>query len=216
MLKEDDIVDLDSKKTRLTLYLLQDLLQNSQDISTAHESIQKHVLSLSLLLLKGPEPTFMNITWEKLEKAGVRKGFLKFYEDKLANLKFPMTNTASEDVVECLQSRIEKIFSYVCKYYPLGCRMVLDEILFALAEISSFESPETGNRSVAILGKTKLTDGEDQIQLVNPDSGYELGLSDEVDYVLVEYHNDMKTRFPGRESVYHFAFLSMNDSDAFL
>ncbi|GJJ10167.1 hypothetical protein Clacol_004393 [Clathrus columnatus] len=204
MLEENDMRDPNSHKMKLALHHLRDLRQDLEDICTAKKSMLQNVVSLHTFLLEGAESTFMSVTWEKLERAGVKKGYLGFNDDKLAEVdQLPIK--ALENAFEGVQSRIEEIFSHVCKYYPFGCRMVLDEMLFALADINSFESPETGKRSVAILGKTKLTDGKDKIKLVNPDSGYELGLSNEVDYLLVEYHDDAKTNFPSQSSLQNHA-----------
>ncbi|GJJ11902.1 hypothetical protein Clacol_006140 [Clathrus columnatus] len=208
--EENDIKDPNSHKMKLALHHLQDLLQDLKGIHTAKASMLENALSLRNFLLKGPESTFMSMTWEELERAGVKKGCLRFDDDKLTNIdQLPLASKPLKDVFERVQSKLEKIFSHVCEYYPLGRQMIIDEMLFALAEIGSFESSETGKRNIAILGKTKLTDGEDQIKLVNPDSGYELGLSNEVDYVLVEYHNDAKTNFPGREPECPFTISSL-------
>lgn len=68
--------------------------------------------------------------------------------------------------------------------------MILDAILLALAEIAS-----TQKRGVAILPEMRIAQG-DGVQVSNPVSGYELWLSGNVDYVVIEYEDvrDYKDR----------------------
>jgi len=61
--------------------------------------------------------------------------------------------------------------------------MILDAILLALAEIAS-----TQTRGVAILPGIRITQG-DGIQISHPVSGYELWLSGNVDYGVIEYED---------------------------
>lgn len=61
--------------------------------------------------------------------------------------------------------------------------MILDAILLALAEIAS-----TQKRGVAILPEMRIAQG-DGVQVSNPVSGYELWLSGNVDYVVIEYED---------------------------
>jgi hypothetical protein len=59
--------------------------------------------------------------------------------------------------------------------------MILDAIPLALAEISS-----TTKGGVAILAEMRIAQG-DVVQVSHPVSGYELWLSGNVDYVVIEY-----------------------------
>ena len=61
--------------------------------------------------------------------------------------------------------------------------MILDAILLALTEIASVE-----HRSVAILPEMRIPQG-DEVQIVDPISGYELWLNGNVDYAIIEYDN---------------------------
>ena len=61
--------------------------------------------------------------------------------------------------------------------------MILDAILLALAEIASVEQ-----RSVAILPEMRIAPG-DGVQIAHPVSGYELWLSGNVDYAIIEYED---------------------------
>jgi len=61
--------------------------------------------------------------------------------------------------------------------------MILDAILLALAEIAS-----TQKRGVAILPEMRIAQG-DGVQISHPVSGYELWLSGNVDYVVIEYED---------------------------
>jgi hypothetical protein len=59
--------------------------------------------------------------------------------------------------------------------------MILDAVLLALAELSS-----TQTRGVAILPEMRITQG-DGVQISHPISRYELWLSGNVDYAVIEY-----------------------------
>src|ERR1700683_279805 len=61
--------------------------------------------------------------------------------------------------------------------------MILDAILLALAEIAS-----TQKRGVAILPEMRIVQG-DGVQISHPISGYELWLSGNVNYVVIEYED---------------------------
>ena len=61
--------------------------------------------------------------------------------------------------------------------------MILDAILLALAEIAS-----TQTRGIAILPEMRLAQG-DGVQISHPVSGYELWLSGNVDYAVIEYED---------------------------
>jgi hypothetical protein len=61
--------------------------------------------------------------------------------------------------------------------------MILDAILLALAEIAS-----TRTRGIAILPEMRLAQG-DEVQISHPVSGYELWLSGNVDYAVIEYED---------------------------
>jgi hypothetical protein len=61
--------------------------------------------------------------------------------------------------------------------------MILDAILLALAEIAS-----NHQREVAILPEMRIASG-DGVQISHPVSGYELWLSGNVDYAVIEYED---------------------------
>lgn len=61
--------------------------------------------------------------------------------------------------------------------------MILDAILLALAEIASAEQ-----RNVAILPEMRIAQG-DGVQIIHSVSGYELWLSGNVDYAVIEYED---------------------------
>jgi hypothetical protein len=61
--------------------------------------------------------------------------------------------------------------------------MILDAVLLALAEIAS-----TQERGVAILPEMRIAQG-DGVQISHPVSGYELWLSGNVDYAVIEYED---------------------------
>jgi hypothetical protein len=61
--------------------------------------------------------------------------------------------------------------------------MILDAVLLTLAEIAS-----TQDRGIAILPEMRIAQG-DSIQISHPISGYELWLSGNVDYAVIEYED---------------------------
>jgi hypothetical protein len=61
--------------------------------------------------------------------------------------------------------------------------MILDAVLLTLAEIAS-----TQKRCVAILPQMRIAQG-DGVQISHPVSGYELWLSGNVDYAVIEYED---------------------------
>ena len=66
--------------------------------------------------------------------------------------------------------------------------MILDAILLALRKIAS-----TQKRDVAILREMRIGQG-DGVQISHPVSGYELWLSGNVDYAVIEYENVMDNK----------------------
>lgn len=61
--------------------------------------------------------------------------------------------------------------------------MILDAILLAMAEISS-----TQKRGVAILPKMRIAQGSG-VNISHPNSGHDLWLSGNVDYMVIEYED---------------------------
>ena len=66
--------------------------------------------------------------------------------------------------------------------------MILDAILLTLRKITL-----TQQSDVAILPEMRIAQG-DGIQISHPISGYELWLSGNVDYVVIEYENVMDNK----------------------
>ena len=66
-----------------------------------------------------------------------------------------------------------------------GSRMVLDAVLLSLAKVAADKELKT---DVAIFPGMRLAQ-EDGVQIVNPISGYELWLSGNVDYSVVQYED---------------------------
>jgi hypothetical protein len=61
--------------------------------------------------------------------------------------------------------------------------MILNAILLSLAEIAS-----TQKRNVAILPEMRIAQ-QDAVQISHPFSGYELWLSGNIDYAVIEYED---------------------------
>jgi len=107
---------------------------------------------------------------------------LVFEPAKVAELTKRLTASAEAEIAD-LHARIKKIYAHVNMDYEPGSRMILDAILLALAQIAS-----TQHRSVAILPDMRIAQG-DGVYVSHPVSGYELWLSGNVDYAVIEYED---------------------------
>lgn len=166
---QDSPVDL-SKMTMalIRLDVLKSELDGIQETEEELDSITKHVSALEDILrgAKKPRLSFSTVTSEDLQSAGIG------------------LSPAAEDELVDLHSRIKKIYACVNMDYEPGSRMILGAVLLALAEIASAEQ-----RSVAILPELRIAQGKG-VQITHPTSGYELWLSGNVDYAVIEYEED--------------------------
>ncbi|KIL57920.1 hypothetical protein M378DRAFT_171229 [Amanita muscaria Koide BX008] len=147
-------------------------------------TISDHLLALENIIMdaKKPSVSFSMVTAEDLKKVGVTRKRLSFEPAKVTELTEDLTTNAEAEIVD-LHSRINKIYAHVNMGHS---RMILNEILLALAEISS-----TQERGVVIFPEMEVTQGE----VSDPVSGYEMW---HVDYVtvVIEYEDvwDYKKR----------------------
>jgi hypothetical protein len=179
---------------RMALNRLEALKEELDGIEETEEelhTILDHVLALENILkgAKKPRVTFSTVAAEDLKKAGVTRKRLIFEPAKVTELTKGLTASAEAEIVD-VHSRIKKIYARVNMDYEPGSRMILDAILLALAEIAS-----TQKRGVAILPEMRIAQG-DGVQISHPVSGYELWLSGNVDYAVIEYEDvrDYKDR----------------------
>ncbi|KAL4251082.1 hypothetical protein ABKN59_005641 [Abortiporus biennis] len=186
---------VDLSKIRMALSHLDALKTELDGIEETEEelaSISKHVLAVEEILrgAKKPRVTFSTVKPEDLKRGGVVRKRLVFDPKKVTELAKAVTEAAVEAEIADLHSRIKKIYAHVNMDYEPGSRMILDAILLALAGVASVEQ-----RSVAILPEMRLAQGEG-VQITHPISGYELWLSGNVDYAVIEYENkwDYKDR----------------------
>jgi hypothetical protein len=68
--------------------------------------------------------------------------------------------------------------------------MILDAVLLSLAKIASSDETKMG---IAILPEMRIAVG-DGIQVINPVSQYEIWLTGNVDYAVIQYANEKTTR----------------------
>ncbi|GLB44047.1 hypothetical protein LshimejAT787_1502310 [Lyophyllum shimeji] len=204
---QDSTVDL--SKMRMALSRLEALKEELDGIEETEEelhNISEHVLALENILkgAKKPRVTFSTVASEDLKNAGVKRKRLIFEPAKVNELTSGLTMNAEAEIAD-LHSRIKKIYARVNMDYEAGSRMILDAILLALAEIAS-----TQKSGVAILPEMRIAQG-DGVQISHPVSGYELWLSGNVDYAVIEYDDvrDYKDRLlaPGgsREDAFEIA-----------
>jgi len=90
------------------------------------------------------------------------------------------------DEVRCLRSRIQDIYRHVNMDYEPGARMILDAVLLSLAKIASSDETQLG---VAILPEMRIAVG-DGVQVINPVSQYEIWLTGNVDYAVIQYTDE--------------------------
>ncbi|KAF8071973.1 hypothetical protein FPV67DRAFT_1560692 [Lyophyllum atratum] len=179
---QDSTVDL--SKMRMALNRLEALKEELDGIEETEEelhNISDHVLALENILKGAKKPPA-----------------------KVNELTSGLATNAEAEIAD-LHSRIKKIYARVNMDYEAGSRMILDAILLALAEIAS-----TQKSGVAILPEMRIAQG-DGVQISHPVSGYELWLSGNVDYAVIEYDDvrDYKDRLlaPGgsREDAFEIA-----------
>jgi len=204
---QDSTIDL--SKMRMALNRLDALKAELDGIEETEEemlAISEHVLELENILrgAKKPRVTFSTVTLDDLKKAGIKRKRLSFEPKRVAELMRELTKNAEAELSD-LYSRIKKIYARVNMDYEPGSRMILDAILLALAEIVSTEKS-----GVAILPEMRIASG-DGVQISHPISGYELWLSGNVDYAVLEYEDvrDHKDRLLGpggsREDAFEIA-----------
>lgn len=182
---QDTKVDL--SKMRMALHRLEALKEELDGIEETEEemqSITEHVGALEEILrgAKKPKVTFSTVVLDDLKKAGLTRKRLVFSAQKVTELANGLPRDV-ENLLADLYSRIKKIYTYVNMDYEPGSRMILDAILLALAEVASGEQ-----REVAILPEMRIAQG-DGVQITHPNSGFELWLSGNVDYAVIEYDN---------------------------
>lgn len=183
---QDSPVDL-SKMTMalIRLDVLKSELDGIQETEEELDSITKHVSALEDILrgAKKPRLSFSTVTSEDLQSAGIVRKRPIFKPEKVTELAKGLSPAAEDELVD-LHSRIKKIYACVNMDYEPGSRMILGAVLLALAEIASAEQ-----RSVAILPELRIAQGKG-VQITHPTSGYELWLSGNVDYAVIEYEED--------------------------
>lgn len=189
---QDSPVDL--SKMRMALQSLDALkaeLDSIQETEGELDVIFKHVEVLEDILksAKKPRLTFSTVKSEDLSNVGVVRKLLFFDSFQVAELAKALPANLEAEVTD-LHSRIKKIYGSVNMEYETGARMILDSILLALTEIASFNQ-----RNVAILPEMKIPPA-DEVQITHPVSGFQLWLSGNVDYAVIEYENvrDYKDR----------------------
>ncbi|KAF8817639.1 hypothetical protein BYT27DRAFT_7074170 [Phlegmacium glaucopus] len=185
---KDSTVDI--SRMRMALNHLEALKEELDGIEETEEELQNisdDVLALdsedALRGAKKPRLDFSTVVSEDLKKAGVIRKCLVFLPEKISELMSVMTTKARAENLD-LHSRLRKIYARVNMDYSPSSRMILDAILLALAEIVSAEK-----RGVAILPGMRIAQ-EDGVQISHPVTGYELWLSGNVDYAVIEYDDE--------------------------
>ncbi|KAH8995653.1 hypothetical protein EDB92DRAFT_1968910 [Lactarius akahatsu] len=129
--------------------------------------------------------SFSTVSLEDLKKAGVKKKWLVFKAEKIANLANRLTTDmgVSSQITD-LYARINDI--YAC--YEPGSHMILDAFLLT-PSLTLWKISSTREFDIAILPEMRVTHG-DGVQLSHPTLGYELWLSGNVDYAVIGYEID--------------------------
>ncbi|KAN0130273.1 hypothetical protein V8E53_011896, partial [Lactarius tabidus] len=142
-----------------------------------------HVLFLLTIL---QTVTLSRVSSAELMEVGVERKHLYLVDANIRKLTKELTTDAEAQIAD-LKSRIKEIYGCVnmdvCA--STGARMILDAILLALRKVAS-----TQQRDVAIIPVTKTCQDDDVILISHPVSGYQLRLSDKVDYVVIDHDDE--------------------------
>ncbi|KAF8195052.1 hypothetical protein BJ912DRAFT_958115 [Pholiota molesta] len=188
------ISDRGHKRKRTRIGMALDGLEDGQEelggIAESEEeshAISSHVLAPENILnssAKKRRVTFSTVTREDLKKAGVMRKRLVFDAPKVNALIMTrgLTPHAAIETV-LLHARLKNIYAHVNMDYPPGSRMILDAILLTSAQICSAQQ-----RKVAILPGLRIAQ-EEGVRIAHPVSGYEVWLSGNVDYAVIEYED---------------------------
>ncbi|KAF8556144.1 hypothetical protein OG21DRAFT_1495807, partial [Imleria badia] len=180
----------DSLRLR-ALNCLKALQEDLDGIEETEEDLKLHIISDHVLMLKNilkgakkvPESVpFKMVTEEDLEKVGVTRKQLDFEPVKVTKLMDALSESAENEIAD-LHAQIKKIYAHVNMKYESCSHMIIEAILLTLAELAS-----TQTRGIVILPEMKITQG-DGVCISHPVSGYELWLSGNVDYMVIEYQD---------------------------
>ncbi|KAH9176696.1 hypothetical protein EDB89DRAFT_1939432 [Lactarius sanguifluus] len=184
-------------RMRTALNCLEALKKELDGIEETEEALHialEHVHKVEDILKDVKKPvSFLTVSSKHLKKVGVKRKPLIFADEKITELTNGLTMDAEAQIAD-LHSRLKEIYACVNMGYESSSRMIIDAVLLALRKITS-----TQHTDVAILPGMRVTNG-DGVQISHPTSGYELWLSDNIDYVVIEYENDNKNCLfdPGR------------------
>ncbi|KAH9083809.1 hypothetical protein EDB83DRAFT_2309719 [Lactarius deliciosus] len=166
-------------RMRMAPNCLEALEKELDEIEETEEALHitlEHVHKVEDILkdVKKPKVSFLTISSKHLKKVGVKRKLLIFADEKITELMNGLTMDAEAQIAD-LHSRIKEIYACV------------NMVLLTLQKITS-----TQHTDVAILPGMRVTNS-DGVQISHPTSGYELWLSDNIDYVVIEYKNDNKS-----------------------
>jgi hypothetical protein len=144
--------------------------------------------------------SFSSVSREDLLNLGVARQRLVFLPECVAKMVSNMEPRIIDEV-RCLRCRIQDIYRHVNmdvglmailwnqfneRQYEPGARMILDAVLLSLAKIASSDETKLG---VAILPEMRIAVG-DGVQVINPVSQYEIWLTGNVDYAVIQYTDE--------------------------
>jgi hypothetical protein len=144
--------------------------------------------------------SFSSVSREDLLNLGVARQRLVFLPECIAKMISNMEPRIIDEV-RCLRSRIQDIYRHVNmdvgliatlwihfneRQYEPGACMILDAVLLSLAKIASSDETKLG---VAILPEMRIAVG-DGVQVINPVSQYEIWLTGNVDYAVIQYTDE--------------------------
>ncbi|KDQ55015.1 hypothetical protein JAAARDRAFT_134414 [Jaapia argillacea MUCL 33604] len=180
---QESTVDL----TKMTMALqrlnsLKEELDGIEETEQEMGAVMEHVEALEEILNIAKKPVL------ELLKLGVTRKRLVFSSDKLDRLADGLTPKAQTEVPK-LRARLLDIYAHVnMDVGHAGSRMLLDAVLLSLASIVS-----DGRSNVAIFPEMNIVP-QDGVQILNPLSGYQVWLSGNVDYAVVQYQDESDNR----------------------
>jgi len=203
---QDSPVDLSKMKMAMNhLVSLKEELDGIQETEGEMDAVMEHVHALQKILenAKKPRLNFSSTTKKDLENLGVTGKDFDFIPEGIDKL---LSKSNAPDIVDEFKSllvRLNEIYDHVNMDFEAGSRMILDAVLLSIAKISA---KRDASRAVAILPEMRLGTG-DGVMISHPTSKYEVWLTGNVDYGVVQYQASTanKVRMLGEDATRHRA-----------
>jgi len=187
------------RKMKIAMKHLKDLEEELEDVQETKVDIAivtEHIRAVQTLLeaAKKPRVDFSSISQRDLDTLGLVQKRLIFRPEGVKQL-LKNTNLAVLDEIHGLQNYLADIYDHVNMDCEPTARMILDAVLLSVAKIAP---KRKSGFDVVILPEMRLATG-DGVQITNPLSKYEVWLTGNVDYGVMQYpiEDDNRERMLG-------------------